>query len=539
MRVDGDAGMESVPGAVIGGGVFARYREFSLLGEGGVGRVESCEDPDLQRPVAIKCLHEPLENHALSRTRLIREARVLARVAHPNVMPVYELGTKPDGAVYFAMKQVDGSTLQEVLKSIRDGRPSALDAYPRAELIRVFVDICQAVAYAHGRGIVHRDLKPANVLIGEFGEVLVLDWGMAKVLDEDEEEDFDFLAGDVDLDTQRGGTTIEGTVFGTLDYMAPEQARGEVSSHDERTDIYALGGMLYEILTWLGTTRKLVMRDILEEIKHAEIQPPREAVRQTFRRRRAADRPPDVPRELNAICMKALAKQRENRYASVQALIHDVRCWQNDQPVSVCPDSLVRKAWKWCKRHPLVAVSVTTGLVVFLVSAATVFTVRASHFRTMVDAGDQHRQAGSERFDKALGVVGRLLALPAGATDEADGLQGELAKIHGVVEAEYQIAVVLYAGAGRGINDMRLREQLREIFSNRINFALLTGNRHEAAKWLRFLEPWMGVDFSSALPAQRERLRSIAVWARGDVEVDAREMLLLNAGQRQTLGLRE
>jgi serine/threonine-protein kinase len=236
-----------------------RLHLFGVIARGGMGLVLKGRDTDLGRDLAVKVLLEEYRDHPELVRRFIEEAQIGGQLQHPGVVPVYELGTFADGRPYIAMKLIKGRTLAELLK----GRGTPADERPR--LIGIFESVCQTMAYAHVRGVIHRDLKPSNIMVGSFGEVQVMDWGLAKVLARGGAVD-DALAGRVDGPSAPGEGDVSstviatrrdnqaersrpGSVLGTPAYMAPEQARGEVEILDERTDVFALGSILCEILT--------------------------------------------------------------------------------------------------------------------------------------------------------------------------------------------------------------------------------------------------------------------------------------------------
>jgi eukaryotic-like serine/threonine-protein kinase len=224
-----------VPGA--GSERYGHYALGAVLGRGGMGEVMSATDERIGRPVAIKRMRG---SDPQSIARFIREAKIQARLDHPAIVPVHEIGQDPDGKPMIVMKQLRGTTLAELLRRLDDGDVTLAARFTRQRLLRAFADVCLAVEFAHSRGVVHRDIKPANITLGEFGEVYVLDWGIAKVQD-----DSDLPAsGSAHVEA---GATVAGTILGTPGYMAPEQARGD--EVDERTDVYALGCVLFEILT--------------------------------------------------------------------------------------------------------------------------------------------------------------------------------------------------------------------------------------------------------------------------------------------------
>jgi eukaryotic-like serine/threonine-protein kinase len=262
-----------------------RYASVGELGKGGMGVVRACRDEHLGRVVAIKAL---LGQHLPDREQLdrfIREARIQAQLEHPSIVPVYDLGVA-DGTPFLTMKRIRGTTLDGVLSALREGTEGARDRYPLRRLLTTFGAVCQTIDYAHSRGVVHRDLKPANVMLGDFGEVYVLDWGVAKIVGDPER------SGDPIVDP--GEMTVAGAVVGTPDYMAPEQRRGDHEAIDARTDVFALGALLFEIIT---LDRFATKRLAIDE---------------------------SVPPELLAIATKASSPNPNDRFPSARALYEAV-----------------------------------------------------------------------------------------------------------------------------------------------------------------------------------------------------------------------
>jgi serine/threonine-protein kinase len=217
-----------------------RCQLLQEVGRGGMGVVYRAADPDLGRDLAVKVLREEFRGRPDLERRFLAEARITGRLQHPGVVPVVEVGRLHDGRPYFTMKLVQGRTLAELLKARLD------ESADRPRLLAVFEQVCQTVAFAHSRGVIHRDLKPSNVMVGEFGEVQVMDWGLAKAPADG--RDADGRAGPTPEGAAAEGTQA-GAVLGTLAYMAPEQARGELDTLDARCDVFGLGAMLCEVLT--------------------------------------------------------------------------------------------------------------------------------------------------------------------------------------------------------------------------------------------------------------------------------------------------
>ena len=262
------------------------------LGRGGMGVVQAALDQDLGRVVAMKSLHPARQTDETLIRALIGEARVTGQLQHPDIIPVYDLSVRPDGSVFYTMKMVGQTHLYEVLRKLREGDRETRLEYTRLRLLHVFQRVCLALHYAHSRGVVHRDVKPDNVLLGEFGEIQLMDWGIAKVLGNPGTSAF----------------TGEGVVAGTPEYMSPEQASGDDDTVDHRADIYSLGVILYELLTW---TVPVVYREKdvdIPALKADPIEPPEV---------RAPEQ--KIPPELSAICMKALAHAPGDRHADARS----------------------------------------------------------------------------------------------------------------------------------------------------------------------------------------------------------------------------
>lgn len=309
---------DSMPGSartMRGRVVRDRYMLSRELGRGGGGQVVRAFDRELGRTVAMKILSRPPEAGPLTNKsvqRFIAEAQTTGQLEHPNIIPVYDMGVLADGRLYYTMKEVRRHSLREVLQALLRGEELIEEEYTLTRLLNIFRQVCQAMHFAHVRGVVHRDLKPDNIMLGDFGEVLVTDWGLARVQGREVVTDF-FLQGGED---HRPGQTL-----GTPAYMPPEQARGELDLVDELSDVYALGAILYEVLTleppFVGKSPFAVMVQVVNEA----VVPPR---------RRVPDR--DIPEELEVICLRAMAPERESRfegahelYLAIEAYLDGVR----------------------------------------------------------------------------------------------------------------------------------------------------------------------------------------------------------------------
>ena len=242
-----------------------RFEHAKVLGRGGVGEVLLARDNDIDRPVAVKRLLPEFDDPGLI-GRFVDEIRVLGALDHPNIVPIHDVGVDPDGRYYYVMKFVEGETLEHVIEKLAAGDKDYHQRYPFERRVEVFRQVLRAVQYAHARAVIHRDIKPANVMVGRYGEVLVMDWGIARRLHRDEAKPFPVHDEAATLKAPRSAgaqesprnRTVVGQLIGTPAYMSPEQARGDNERLDERSDVYSLCVMFHEFLSlkhYLGHTQ--------------------------------------------------------------------------------------------------------------------------------------------------------------------------------------------------------------------------------------------------------------------------------------------
>jgi serine/threonine protein kinase len=317
-----------------------RYTLLERVARGGMGVIYAARDEKLDRRVALKVLDVEDRGGELAR-RLVREAQVLARLEHPGIVPIHDVGTLHDGRVFYTMKFIEGQRLDKHLESV--------ESVP--DRLRLFLRICDAVAFAHARGVLHRDLKPANVMIGSFGEVLVLDWGLAKILTdaarsattEDAQETIVEPARteprDASDTTEFAATTAHGTVMGTPGYMSPEQACGDNAKLDERSDIFSLGALLRFLLT----------RETMASPARTKLSDPA------------------LDKSLEAICAKTTAADPQARYPKVVELAADVSRYLEGLPVSARQETFFDKAGRFYRRNNVAILLIAAYLVMRVV----------------------------------------------------------------------------------------------------------------------------------------------------------------------------
>jgi serine/threonine-protein kinase len=373
----------------------ARFQILRHHARGGLGEVFVARDEELKREVALKEIQERHADNPAARARFLLEAEVTGGLEHPGIVPVYGLGSYSDGRPFYAMRFIRGDSLHDAIARFhreQEALPAGERALRLRQLLGRFVAVCQAVAYAHSRGVLHRDLKPHNVMLGTFGETLVVDWGLAKPTG----RAGDGTAGAEPPLQPAGGSgeaaTVAGQALGTPAFMSPEQAQGRPDLLGPASDVYSLGATLYALLTGRPPIPGDEAAEVVRKAAAGEVVPPRQMNRH-------------VPPALAAVCRKALALRPPDRYATALALAQDVERWLADEPVSAYREPWWARAARWGRRHKAAAAGAIT-LLVTAVLALAVSTVLISREQGRTEAA---RQRALANFGKARKAVGEML----------------------------------------------------------------------------------------------------------------------------------
>jgi serine/threonine protein kinase len=338
-----------------------RFRILRPHAQGGLGIVYVGEDNALRREVAIKQIRSDRPESTENRTKFLREAEVTGRLEHPGIIPVYALGTDRDGKPFYVMRLVRGLDLRSEIQNFyasRSRSKSSLDGPELRSLLRRFLDICNAIEYAHFRGVLHRDLKPGNIMLGKHGETLVVDWGLAKVVDrlttpkgtDETHDEFDHLT----TDSWSDSNTAYGSIVGTPAYSPPEQLRGQIEKLGPASDTYSLGAILYEILTGRPPHSGSKLEEVLDEISNRRIISP-------------SVLNPYAPKPLSAVCLKALSPEISDRFPSASELKNEVERFLNNEAVKSYSEPLSEYWIRIARKNPTLVASMVGAALILLV----------------------------------------------------------------------------------------------------------------------------------------------------------------------------
>jgi eukaryotic-like serine/threonine-protein kinase len=356
-----------------------RFRILQFHRKGGLGQIHVARDEELGRDVALKEILPEKAHLEPLRSRFVLEAEINGGLEHPGIVPIYSLGHYADGKPYYAMRFVQGDSLKEAIEEYHRAHPKPDPSTVEfRKLLARFIDVCETIAYAHSRGVLHRDLKPQNIMLGRYGEALIIDWGLAKATGKR------VLAGADTPEATLAPTSADSHhptigALGSPPYMSPEQARGEIENLGPATDVYGLGATLYHLLTGrppIQSEPGESVEAILEKVRQASIVPPRSVNHA-------------IPAALEAICMKAMALRPEDRFPSAKALSEDIEHWLADEQVAARPDSPWARAARWGRKHRTAVASLVVLLATALVAtSAAAFLIDRERGRAVKAEGE-------------------------------------------------------------------------------------------------------------------------------------------------------
>ena len=466
----------------------SRFKDIATLGLGGIGAVFSATQPVLNREIALKILRPAYRNKAKYIQDFIKEARATAQIDHPNIVPVHNLGVFDDVGVYFTMKRVAGQNLRTVLKKIDQGDTETARKFTLRRLLEIFISSCNGVAFAHSKGIIHRDLKPANIMLGDYGEVFVMDWGLVKYHSEKDSKD---IGQKIDLDADvvsasdgriKSIETVVGTISGTPAFMAPEQVAGLREQIDQQTDLYSLGAILYSILTCKSSPfeDEQDVDNVLRKVAQSDYLPPR---KRTPARK--------IPVELEAICLKAMSRRKSDRYPTVNDLISDIRNYLDNYPVSAYSPHWAYRFLKMCRRHPLVPLAVTTAFLTAFTVLATMHLESTIRQEAMLFPVTTNIFYGDTAYQKALNATFQLEKLKNSSqitAEKRQQLSDEIQEYQSEFENYYESALELLGNLqSSNYNPQETTDRIVDIFLNKLRFYLLNDNSEQVRQTMRRL----------------------------------------------------
>ena len=474
------------------------YEVAGEVARGGMGAVLRAKDLSIERTVAMKVVLDAAADNAEMLQRFTTEAKLTGQLEHPNIVPVHDLSFDDQGRPFYTMKFVQGVTLHDILAKLKAGDAATVAQYPLAHLLTIYQKICDAVAFAHSKHVIHRDLKPANIMVGDYGEVLVMDWGLAKQIEdrgpktedrspETENQTAPTVPSSVLGLPSSPALTLAGQIMGSPQYMAPEQAAGELDKLDGRTDIFALGGILYNILTLHPPVNGTTIPEMLQQIRDGTILPPTSYNPKTGQTKAGTIKigkqgfpQPSliplkhcpggrIPESLGAVAMKALALRQEDRYQTVPELQLDIAAYQSGFATRAENASAWRQLALLVKRHKKEFTLAAVALLVLVVTVAG-FLLKVTKERNRAEAERQRAEANEKRAETE----------KTNAQTERDRAEKTLGQLHDTAPTFYDQTQVM-VGQGQWSNALEKASIAAALAPEVAEYHVLEGNLLQTA----------------------------------------------------------
>ena len=330
-----------------------KHMQLYELGQGGNGKIILCIDVEVRRYVAMKIMLDLHKPSKIQQARFLEEIQITGQLEHPNIVPIHEVGVDHAGNLFFTMKYVTGENLEDHISKYYRSKKVTTQRQTEVYFLNILLKICDAIKFAHAKGVIHRDIKPENIMIGEFGEVLLMDWGSAKV------------KGTKDVDTSNVVTirndtnvlnTVDGTMIGTPLYMSPEQARGAINEYDIRTDVFGVGAVLFKMLTDLPPAKGNLEDDVLKDVVYNPTPNPKDT---TIGK--------SISREVNHICMQAIAREKIDRYQSIEEMQKEIVQYIQDGTINSIKYNIHDHISHYIENHTKHAIAIATIFIIAVI----------------------------------------------------------------------------------------------------------------------------------------------------------------------------
>jgi len=436
---------------------------------GGLGQVFVAVDRDLGREVALKQIRPAFADNAGSRARFVREAEVTGGLEHPGIVPVYAMGFDDDGRPYYAMRFIRGESFKEAIAEFHSNERLKQSPGRRSlalrKLLRRFLDVCNAVDYAHGRGVLHRDLKPSNIVLGKHGETLVVDWGLAKAVGTSAGVSVSEERPLVPPSASSSAETLPGSALGTPAYMSPEQASGDIDRLSFASDVYSLGATLYCLLTGRPPFEGSDVTALLAAVQNGAFVPPRQLDR-------------SIAPALDAICCKAMSLTAGSRYGSARDLADEIERWMADEPVQARAEPFVDRARRWMRRHRTAVIAASAAVLVALVGLGVVLAVQSRAHQDLLAAHDREQA----RFDLAMAAI---KAFHSGVSGDILLKEPQFQQLRTRLLGEARVFFARLEGLLKDHTDLRARRAMGQAYSELAEMTDKIGPKLEALELFR------------------------------------------------------